>query len=1428
MNNLLELDRIQSDALTKNLDLTNVKVEVPPHFEILVEAVKGYAGKEQQARELLLEYHHLYRNWQFVIQETWRYATSNLRLYRNHPLNGMVVYLLSHILLGALRQSERSEIRNLAADHLLAFWLKISEEMSEEISRPVPAGVSLEIMDQAVPDITACHQGIPRFFLRELSQLDERPFEHLMRSYYQPKKLAKRLLKIWTETASFLELRALMQRLTEETYHFWLLREDPCEWLNQQGQSSCAAAPWVNLCSFVSHHQFQVRLQMLKTEIEREKDHREAVAKLTELPDFHEIVRHYFKLPEELKRYETADDGTHLSMLMRLKIMETRGLEGIHEETLREINFDIARIIRQEPAEGLQNFLNRIFDVLEVCMKNYPEAALQIVRTIGVEVIHTGIPSLIDPFLKRIICMGFQTPKLGGISEHWQRDVNPAHLPNIRIWLEIIKKNPARTKMLLSALIVNLSLGGIYIRDTDLFQKDVSQLLHAPIRTAYNLIKQLAKLFPVYFNQIGAEGQLRAVSTDVDELTGRSDRLIHFLRKQSHVESNNVVVSFIEAIINFWRTLDKSKLKELVPAEIYSEIVTSGPLVDEVHRIFTLIFESKTIHHVKDLLDLSEEDALSLIQQVPDLSDRERKRAFLIIQLYQLLHEKYALSFKDIHIHLQRAANLGLPDPTHLLEALEYPDPGMKLEAILDYLMELKEVIHTPSELHIQENIYYKRHIAVDIPSMYGTYNEHKFDALGLTFRLENLANVLFEEIIFSFNLSFITRATFFRIAKFLPLFIKALAIDGITSNRLELQTELFLKSLEVRRFSHSQFMDIFRGFSEAIKQIIQTNYHSVHEANLDLVIKQLGPENLLPRYQREGHAESQAERNQRVSESFLRDLIARTFGLQYFDHFIGSILTTLATQREVLSTDKLDLLLSYDPEKTISLVYKPNPKTYDLIHMGNKGYNLAKLYSIGIKVPPAFVITTEYFRCRSVITDFAQAREDFEERVMNHITKLEEETGRGFGCPGNALLLSVRSGAAVSMPGMMNTFLNVGINEQVVEGLIRQTGQSWFAWDNYRRFIQSWGMSFGMQRDEFDAIMAYYKKVHGRLVKREFKPEEIRELALAYRKKLEEHHIDFSDSPKEQLFTAIGQVMESWYSEKAKTYREIMMLSENWGTAVAIQAMVFGNLDNRSGAGVMFTHNPKTSEDEIDPVGDFTLGNQGEDVVGGLVKTLPLSEKQRLAEGEREEYSLEKLFPRVYQRLFDIARELVSRRSWAPQEIEFTFQGDGEEGVYILQSRNMAPRVRRLYPVFKPSAELQQMHIGSGIGVSGGALSGLVAFDLDSIVRLRKEHLNQPIILIRADTVPDDIGEISISDGILTGKGGATSHAAIVAHRLGKTCVVGLSKMKVWEKEKKCIITSPSQTEHIIHTGDSIAIDGRSGAVYMGYHETIQVDVLN
>ncbi len=1391
-------ENITSQALKINLAFTSVDVDIDPRYQILLDVVSNYSGLTKQAEQLLKELNHPYKNLEYVAQELWRYCVKNYTLYINHPEVVRICDLIAETFLMIIRETRQPGVKVLAADHLLGFVDKLSQSAPNRLKALTPFFKS---------------------FFERIFDLDSQDLYYLLSSYYQIRRSIQRVLEI-TDSREIDEIVAkLVKRWLSETYDFWLKQEDVMAWFVSQVKNRIPLETIKKTFAFLNHKEL-IRFQNEIRDINVSKDPRKALKQMLMYPNFKDIVDKYRKIPEEIAHLVEESERFRTKLIMLLKLMEIKGLESIHEETLREINYCIGDLIRNEDVTSLKNFLEQTFAILLDSLKKYPEAALNCVRTIGKEIIPTKNMDLINFFIKRTVAMGFQTPDLGPVSRDWQVSFNPAHLQNIRVYLELIELDPKRTRGLLSALMVNLALGGVYVRDTDLFQKDISKLLHAEIEPVYYMVKQLARLFPVYFNEIGAEGILREVSTDIDEIVSRQDKLIHFLRKQSHVESNNVIVPFTESIIEFWLTLDKEKIRPYLPDEIFDEIKTSGPFVDEIHLIIKDIFNHFRAHHPQDLLGVDTGKVRAFLSSKTEYSESEKERAVKLIQLYQLLHEKYALSSKDITYHLDRAAHLGLPDPTDLKEALKSNDNYKKLEAILTYLEQLKEVIVTPGELHYIENIYHKRHIAVDIPSMYGTYAERKFDAMGLSFRLENMANVIFEDLIYSFNLSFITRATFFRIVHIIRLFKRALAIDGITSNRLDGQVELFEKATEIRRFSHSQYLDIFRGFSESIHQLVSHYYDSVHKDNLLMIIPLLGPDKLLDKYRRGNTGDLKSEDYIKISEAFLRDLVARTFGLQYFDHFITSVITTLSNQKEVLDVDHLDLLLSYDPDKTISLINDPNPNTLDLIHLGNKGYNLIKLLLLDIPVPPGFVITTEFFRCRQAIVAFKQAYEDFVEQVREHISVLEKVTKRNFGSAENSLLLSVRSGAAISMPGMMNTFLNVGINEHIVEGLIRETGEVWFAWDNYRRFLQSWGMAFGMQRDEFDSIMNTFKSMYGRRVKREFSSKEIRELTLGYRKALELRGICPPDDPEQQLLTAITQVVESWYSSKAQTYREIMGISENWGTAVTIQAMVFGNLDTHSGAGVMFTHHPRQVGDEIRPWGDFTLGNQGEDVVGGLVKTLPISEEQRILQG-REKISLESEFPRIYQRLVEIAKTLIYREKWGPQEIEFTFQGDSPEGLYVLQSRNMVTRKTEQHPVFVHTPKLEESYLASGIGVSGGALSGKAVFTLEDIQQFRLQEPETPLILIRSDTVPDDIREISMADGILTGKGGPTSHAAIVAHRLNKTCVVGCVKMRVWENDKKCIING-----HVIRKGDEISIDGHNGAIYLGMQDIEVVEL--
>jgi pyruvate,orthophosphate dikinase len=374
------------------------------------------------------------------------------------------------------------------------------------------------------------------------------------------------------------------------------------------------------------------------------------------------------------------------------------------------------------------------------------------------------------------------------------------------------------------------------------------------------------------------------------------------------------------------------------------------------------------------------------------------------------------------------------------------------------------------------------------------------------------------------------------------------------------------------------------------------------------------------------------------------------------------------------------------------------------------------------------------------------------------------------------------------------------------------RTGNPWFAWDNYRRFLQSVGMLHGLTRDDFDALIAAHKQRLGLPLKRLFSGEQMREVALDYRRMIREAGIEIVDAPHDQLYLAIRTVIASWESPKARSYRHIMGISDDWGTAVAIQAMVYGNLSPDSGTGVIFTHNPRWSGEVLRLWGDFTTANQGEDVVSGLVKTMPISVFQQDVELRDTDVTLETHFPEIYRALRDAARTLIDEHGWSPQEIEFTFESPQAEDLYVLQSRDMAMRESRKVLKFAPQGDLRERLIGHGIGVSGGAMSGRLVFSLEEIAAWRVREPETRLILARSDTVPDDIQEIHAADGLLTARGGLTSHAAVVAHRLGKTCVVGCEEMVCDEKAKRCAFSAT-----VLASGDPISIDGHEGSVYRG-----------
>lgn len=1376
----------------------DIQKSASPKYEVLREVIQEYPGLLTALEPLLDALHHATGDWNFIIREMRSYALKNFYTHDHHEKGAEAIRTVIEVFLEAMDNPDVS-VQQASAESLIFYLEKILLDGSE-LSR---------------------YEEILNGCFSAMLQLPDNLFFLLVSNPHQIKKLGQIILGKNTPSMHTETFNNLLARYFSITFSSWLNEKDPADWmpgLSEPPLSAQQSRELEELVFPVSHAHLR-ELSALLAHIRQSDDQTSQLKELLNLPGYTQIVRYYEDIAGKLRITGDTPRDLKLKLAYLLKVMENPGLSGIQENALREINRTVANIIKGEEPEQIRITLAGVFIVLKQSLRMYPDTSLFCIQGIGNEIYARGVSGLVEWYLQKIISLGFQYPGIRGVTDEWQVQSNRSHLRNIRVWLELIENDPKWSKTLISALIINLKLGGVHISDTDIFQKDITKLLNSDIKPVYHLVKQMAKGFPVYFSEIGAEGPLREVSTEVDESTHRTDVLVHFLRKQSHVESSARVVDFIREVINFWRTGEKNPLRGFLPEHIYEQIAVSGPYVDELRIIFNDLFDQKGLSEVSDLLYLDDDEIAALAYGTQNVSEKEKRRAFLTVKFYQLLNKKYNLDTQDIKDQLKFAQSLGLPHAGPLITVLENGTVSQRLREVLKYLGLLKDIILSTERFEPVENVFRKRHIAAGIPSMYGNYHERKFDALSITFRLENLANILFEELINSINLRFITRATLFQIEKFVSLFFQALRLDGISSNKLENAMELLSVALEVRRFSFSQYIDIFRGFSEAVQDVLNTYYDGIFKNTLKQIIPLMERILILPKYLHTGAEQSEPEFINTISEQFLRETVAESLGLQQLDNFVSRILKTLFEQAEGLDVRNLDLLMSYDPKKALSGIHTPNKATIDRIHLGNKGYNLIKLASLGIPVPPGFIITTEVFRCEKAIHRFRHVREHLDEGIRKKMQALEKQTGNFFGDPENPLLVSVRSGGAISMPGMMISFLNVGMNESVCRGLLKQTSKPWFVWDCYRRFLQCWGMSFGMERDSFDDIMNSCKEHYKVLRKIQFTPDQMKEIAFSYREAIRNNGIEIIDDPNTQMQIAIEQVFQSWFSQKAQAYREIMGISENWGTAVIVQAMAYGNLDINSGTGVLFTRNPQDSVDKVMLWGDFAIGAQGEDIVSGLIRTLPISDDQKPFEDRTSEISFEESFPDLYAALLKICKDLIYQERWGAQEVEFTFEGRNSDKLYILQTRDMSITRKESFMAFLPSKKLTSSYLSRGIGVGGGALSGRVVFDLDEIRKLREKDPDTHLILIRSDTVPDDIRHISAADGLLTARGGSTSHASIIANRLGKTCVVSCNNLIVWETQKKCKLN-----KRVIKVGDFLSIDGRNGSVFFGKHPVREI----
>ena len=513
---------------------------------------------------------------------------------------------------------------------------------------------------------------------------------------------------------------------------------------------------------------------------------------------------------------------------------------------------------------------------------------------------------------------------------------------------------------------------------------------------------------------------------------------------------------------------------------------------------------------------------------------------------------------------------------------------------------------------------------------------------------------------------------------------------------------------------------------------------------------------------------------------------------------------------------------------KYVYLFSEGNAKMRELL--GGKGANLAEMTNIGLPVPQGFTITTE--ACTQYYEDGEKINDEIQAQIMEYIAKMEEITGKKFGDMENPLLVSVRSGARASMPGMMDTILNLGLNEQVVHVIAEKSNNPRWAWDCYRRFIQMFSdVVMEVGKKYFEKLIDAMKEKKGVTFDTELTAEDLHELANQFKAEYKNQlGKDFPDDPKEQLFAAIEAVFRSWDNPRANIYRMDHDIPYSWGTAVNVQMMAFGNMGDDCGTGVAFTRSPATGSKGL--FGEFLTNAQGEDVVAGVRTPMPITE-------------MEQKFPEAFKQFVEVCQTLENHYH-DMQDMEFTV----EHGkLYMLQTRNgkrtAAAAIKiacdlidegmiseeealmqidaksldmLLHPTFDAAALKKAQPVGKGIAASPGAAAGTIVFTAEDAVVHGKR--GEKVVLVRLETSPEDIEGMKYSQGILTVRGGQTSHAAVVARGMGTCCVSGCGDIKM-DEENKCFTLAGK----VYHEGDVLSLDGSTGNIYGELIPTVPAD---
>jgi pyruvate,orthophosphate dikinase len=983
--------------------------------------------------------------------------------------------------------------------------------------------------------------------------------------------------------------------------------------------------------------------------------------------------------------------------------------------------------------------------------------------------------------LKKIIV---PPPRISGFSdETWAEITNPDHLRRLKSFLTIIGLDTQTFRDILIHLICNLSISGVFIPDEKIFQRDVSAYLNSGNRRVDYLFHYLLlKRFPVYYNEVGASGRIRDLTTEID--SWGNDPVIYFLRKQVHVNASNYDISIIKNIIRAWVFNEANLLVNTVPDEVYENL--NSDLLSQYSSAIRPVFESLGIVKGREinfqrLLQTAERLIEEELKSI-DATDEVREKVKLICRIFREVKNKYALSRK----HEEKKAGI-----------------EQELSGYLERLVSLKERAISTEKTSSEESLYFKRHIAFGIPSVIGSYHEPKFDAFGGMLKVEEEVRVHIENEISDIerrgrNCDLEDITEWINLLDAVNQLFKLYFIDNY-------QIDEIMTLMRTNRLHVSQIIDLLRGWQNELTWIVEVLFRTFHKSFIELL--RIYPADDLPANLKRLNPGEESFVN-KAADILMRDIISSILGLEELDRLLNSIIKSLTFN--VASGPDSEVNISAMPEIRKDFFILDNLTSKEAMRMapllGSKAKNLVYLKNQGLPVPAGVVFPSLK---TSTYQEYTESGE-FKEALRDAVKDIEEKTKFKFGSPERPLFLSVRSGSYISMPGILSSILYCGMNEDTLQGFIVNTGNSWLAWDSYRRFIEHYAtIAMRLDGGEFNEILQILLQEFGAESPQKTDAHQMEEIVKSYRTHISGKGCSIPDDVYEQLRHAVKGIYMSWFDERAIQFRDAMNISDHWGTAVTLMHMIHGN-DMNAGASVFFTRKPLSLEKGI--YGETREASTGDDIVYGKMMNRPIAEDQSTDMGE----SLEGIDRDLFLLHRDLGERVEDAMGGLPQEIEAAYVKEkGHRKVYILQTKRMEFH-RGYTEKFHDICKMESSVIGRGIGVHGGAMSGVATFShAPEYVKELKLESEEPVILLRQETSTDDVALMPEIDGILTAVGGATSHAAILSQKFGLTAVVGCSDIEfngVSEGKPFAILG-----DYRIEEGASISIDGSTGLVYSG-----------